>query len=205
MHRDPAQLHFLKPRLSRLLVPQQHESPQAAAATLRENLKARLFLQLAQASLEGETDAIARVLESIEQEQVRQLLRSEHGDEREWNLVLKSEGQFRELRVRKRHSRIENGDHDSDRYSIMTEFSRLGSVRVDLELSEKRLSVRFLSPTPSTVALLQERLALLEPILSRDETSLTLSVLQSTEAAARGELEPNRTLASDSNLVDVSA
>ena len=101
----PTQLAYLRPRLLHLLTGGGPLPSEALATALRENLKTRLLQERSLLNGSSEAEPITRVLESIEQEQLRQVVRGERGEEREWTSLLYSDGRPTPLRIRRRHAR----------------------------------------------------------------------------------------------------
>ncbi len=175
---------------------------------LRQDLKGRLLAVLAGEPKGGERERVVQVLEAVEQEQARNLARSENSDGRQWSLAMLDGADLSTLKIFRRdpeHSERE-GESGSMRFSIAVKFSKLGPIRADLSFNRNALSVRIVAAEVETVSLVQRDVEQLRSLLASAGNEVAITVAHGTEAQASVE-EQGRDIRflSENHLLDVSA
>ena len=175
---------------------------------LRQDLKGRLLAVLAGEPNGGERERVTQVLEAVEQEQARNLARSENSDGRQWSLAMLDGADLAAIKIfRRESSRSErDGESESMRFSLGVEFSMLGPIRADLSFNRNSLSVRIVAAEAETVSLVQRDVEKLRSFLASGGKEVAITVAKGTAAQASvEELGGDIRFLSENHLLDVSA
>ncbi len=201
-------LGFLGPLIRRLLGETGGQAREKLIGALRADWKGRLLAALSSGHHAEEKELIGRVLDSLEQEQAKNLARSEQADGRLWSLALRDGADLTTLKIFRRDegAQAEDSEEQSSRFSLGVEFSMLGPIRADLKLDPESLTIRVTASEPTTVKLLHEGHELLRSLLERSGRAVSLTVVEgSAEQASIEGLEGEISFLAEQHLLDVAA
>lgn len=198
---------FLGPLLRRLLGGNS-QVREALLQQLSTDLKGKLLAALAGGLSAGEKEQVGRVLEAVEQEQARNVARSENDDSRQWSLVVQDGAELATLKVFRRRSEAGGEEEGQDvmRFSLGIEFSQLGPIRADLRMDQDSFSARLTVSEVHTARLIRGDVETLSSLLSTGGRSVSISVVEGSPAQASVDgLERDIRFLDENHLLDLSA
>ena len=203
---------ILEPLLRRLLGGGT-EVREQLLSQLRTDLKGQLLAALTGESKSsepsgGERESIERVLAAVEQEQARNVARSENNDSRQWTLAVQDGPGLATLKVFRREGESGGraGENDSMRFSLGVEMSQLGPMRADLHIDRKTLTARVTVAEAHTAMLIRRDLSRLTALFGAGGKEVSIQVFEGSPTQASVEdLERDIRFLDENHLLDVSA